>query len=164
MFIENISEYVLGLVISGESVIRGRKISPVEARIGTVGEVVETIIDKTVNTVKVDEEGNPDWIITNKGGEEYIISHKVFISTYSPVSGKKGIYIKNSTQLLVSCKETVEFVPSWGGTFTVEKGGYFTVNGHNKIAGIQPNAFSQTYEIISSSEKDRTDVIDILSK
>lgn len=160
MFIENLNDYVLDLVRNGETVVRARKNVLVKARQGKVGEIVETEIDKTVNTVKVDEKGNPDWIITSVGGEEYIVRNEVFTSIYDKFS--EGMYIKNKLQLLVYCNKTVEFVPSWGGTFTVEKGGYFTINGYNDIAGIQSNAFKETYEVISSSDEDRLEVIEIL--
>ena len=160
MFIDNLNDYVLDLVLNGESVVRAKKNVLVKARQGKVGEIVETEIDKTTNTVKVDEKGNPDWIITSVGGEEYIVRNEVFTSTYDKFS--EGMYIKNKLQLLVYCDKTVEFVPSWGGTFTVEKGGYFTINGYNDIAGIQSNAFKETYEVISSSDEDRLEVIEIL--
>lgn len=160
MFIDNLNDYVLDLVLNGESVVRAKKNVLVKARQGKVGEIVETEIDKTTNTVKVDEKGNPDWIITSIGGEEYIVRNEVFTSTYDKFS--EGMYIKNKLQLLVYCNKTVEFVPSWGGTFTVEKGGYFTINGHNDIAGIQSNAFKETYEVVSNSNEDRLEVIKIL--
>ena len=69
MFVENINDYVLDLVKGGESVIRTRKTATVKARKGIAGEVIETEIDKTLNTVKADEEGCADWVVTSKGGE-----------------------------------------------------------------------------------------------
>ena len=45
----------------------------------------------------------------------------------------------------------------------MESGGYFTVNGYNFVAGIQSEAFKQTYETVSNSDEDRQEVMDILS-
>lgn len=157
LVVDDINDYVLDLVLNDGDVVRARKSAPVRARQGKLGEIVETEIDKTVNTVKADEEGNLDWIVTNPGGEEYVVSNKVFTSTYDEVS--EGLYVKNKQQLLVYCSETVVFTPTWGGNFTVEKGGYFTINGKDDIAGIQPEAFKETYEVVSHSNEDKLEVI-----
>lgn len=85
----------------------------------------------------------------------------VFQETYEQYEGSR--YRKKVLQLLVQCTETTEFTPPWGGSFTVNAGGYFTINGYNDIAGIQEEAFSQTYDIVSESQSDIQDAINILT-
>ena len=162
--VEDINEYVLNQIKGGATVLACRKTALVKARRGVLGEVIKTDIDKTENTVKPDPKtGNLSWVITNPGGEEYIVEDSVFTNIYEAVEGEEGRYRKKAIQLLTPCTETVEFVPSWGGTFTVEAGGYLAVNGYKDIAGIQSNAFNTTYEVISKSDKEVEEAIRILS-
>ena len=161
--IENINDYVRNLIENGAEVISAKKTAVVQARQGTVGEVVTTDIDKTTNVVKLDDEtGRPGWVVTNPGGAAYIISDSKFSELYEETN-KPGEYAKKAIQLLVSCEKTVEFEPSWGGSFTIEAGGYFTINGYQKIAGIQKDAFEQTYVIVSQSQKDVDKALNILN-
>ena len=87
----------------------------------------------------------------------------VFTNIYEEVQGSEGCYRKKAIQLLTPCTETVEFVPAWGGTFTVEAGGYLSISGYKDIAGIQGDVFDATYEVISESVKDAAEAIHILS-
>ena len=161
--IKNINDYVRNLIENGAEVISAKKTAVIQARQGTVGEVVTTDIDKTTNVVKLDDEtGRPGWVVTNPGGEEYIISDSKFSELYE-AADKPGEYAKKAIQLLVPCEKTVEFEPSWGGSFTIEAGGYFTINGYQEIAGIQKDAFEQTYIIISQSQKDVDKALCILN-
>lgn len=162
--VSNINDYVLELIEDGADVLAGKKTAAIQARQGKVGEIVKTDIDKTENKVKLDEKtGKPGWIVTNPGGEEYIVDDSVFTSTYEPTGNKPGEYSKSAIQLLVPCTESVEFEPAWGGSFTVEAGGYFTINGYNDIAGVQKDAFAQTYKIVSQSERDVDKALSILN-
>lgn len=152
LHIENIQDFVLGAICAGAPVIKCKKLASVYARRGIVGEKIVTDIDKTENTVGLDlSTGKPDWVITNPGGEKYIVCDSVFTKSYEQVGTESGVYRKKAMQLLVPCSQTVEFVPAWGGTFTVENGGYFTLNGPNDIAGIQKGAFDETYEIVADN-------------
>lgn len=160
--IDNINDYVINLIENGADVISGKKTAVVQARQGHVGEVITTDIDKTKNTVTLDDKTDkPGWIVTNPDGEEYIVRDSKFSEIYEPAE-KPGEYSKKAIQLLVPCNETVEFTPTWGGSFTVEAGGYFTINGYNDIAGIQKDAFAQTYKVVSQSEKDVDKALSIL--
>ena len=163
MHVDNINDYVLDLVQNGAKVYSGKKTATVHAEQGIIGDVITTDIDKTENTVGVDEFGNPDWVITNPGGEKYVVKDKVFKDTYEQAGDEPGVYSKKALQLLVPCEKSVEFTPSWGGSFTVEKGGYFTINDYNKIAGVQKEAFEQTYEIVSQSYDDVKKAFSVLT-
>ena len=163
MHVDNINDYVLDLVQNGAKVYSGKKTATVHAEQGVIGDVITTDIDKTENTVGVDEFGNPDWVITNSGGEKYVVKDKVFKDTYEQAGDEPGVYSKKALQLLVPCEKSVEFTPPWGGSFTVEKGGYFTVNGYNDIAGVQKEAFEQTYKIVSQSYDDVKKAFSVLT-
>lgn len=150
--VANIRDFVLGAISAGAPVIKCKKHASVHARQGVVGERIVTDVDKTENIVGVDEvTGQPDWVVTNPGGEWYVIKDSAFAEYYEPVTPDSDMYRKKVLQLLVPCGETVEFVPAWGGTFTIEAGGYFTLNGINDIAGIQKDAFETTYEIVANN-------------
>ena len=113
--VEDINEYVLNQIKGGATVLACRKTALVKARRGVLGEVIKTDIDKTENTVKPDPKtGNLSWVITNPGGEEYIVEDSVFTNIYEAVEGEEGRYRKKAIQLLTPCTGTVEFVPSWG--------------------------------------------------
>ena len=161
--IENINDYVRNLIENNAEVISAKKTAVVQERQGTVGEVVTTDIDKTTNVVIQDDEtGRPGWVVSNPGGTEYIISDSKFSELYEETD-KPGEYAKKAIQLLVPCEKTVEFEPSWGGSFTVEAGGYFTINDYQKIAGIQKDVFEQTQVIVSQSQKDVDKALSILN-
>lgn len=162
--IEDINEYVLNQIKAGASVLACKKTALVKARQVVLGEVIKTDIDKTENTVKEDPKtGNPIWVVTNPGGEEYLVEDSVFTNIYEEVQGNEGCYRKKAIQLLTPCIETVEFVPAWGGTFTIEKGGYLTINSYKDIAGVHSDIFYATYEVVSSSEKEVAEALRILS-
>lgn len=163
MHVDNINDYVLDLVQNGAKVYSGKKTATVHAEQGVIGDVITTDIDKTENTVGVDEFGNSDWVITNPGGEKYVVKDKVFKDTYEQAGDEPGVYSKKALQLLVPCEKSVEFTPSWGGSFTVEKGGYFTINDYNDIAGVKKEAFEQTYEIVSQSYDDVKKAFSVLT-
>lgn len=166
MFIDNLNEYIINLVLNGETVVRAKRKLSVDARQGKVGEAVEVEIYgtvgtvKTVKTVEVDEEGNPDWILTKSNGKKSILCHKAATAFYDKVL--EEVYGKDKLQFIVCCNKMVEFVPSQGEVFTIEKGDYFTINSHGDIAGIQSNDFKEMYEVISNSNKDKLEVIKIL--
>lgn len=82
-----------------------KKQGEVRAQIAIGGEeVVTTLADGTVETKN---QANPgDAIITNPGGEEYIIKGEKFAKRYEPKNGEPGIYA--AKRLLSS-----NFQPLW---------------------------------------------------
>jgi len=90
------------------------KISTVRARKGSIGEKIITQLksddkSETISTIK----NESDYVITNPGGEEYIISGKKLKSNYDRISGdlyqSKGII-----KAIEYTGESFEFEASWG--------------------------------------------------
>ena len=76
----DVADYVIEKIQNGEiSVDEVAKFARIKARQGKVGEEIVTVMqdghEETRNVVELDEKtGEPGWIVTNPGGEEYIIT------------------------------------------------------------------------------------------
>ena len=93
-----------------------KKFGTVEARAATAGEKVKTTLAD--GTVEVEENiaNDGDWIVTNPGGESYIISGEKFHSRYEPVLDGNGVYAAKGY-----CRAmpnpfgvSIEILASWG--------------------------------------------------
>ena len=77
--IENINEYITKLK-ENKPAIKAQKTGYVLARIGVVGEQIETYVEngtlETVNCVKVDENGNPGIVITMANSDRKAVIDK----------------------------------------------------------------------------------------
>ena len=106
-----------------------RKIARIEARQGTEGEKVETILPsglkELTGTVQLDEKtGRPGWIAKNPGGEEYIIKDSDFQKLYEPDPDHPGEFRKKVATLAVQIDEHVVFTNKYGEEMRVEAGGH----------------------------------------
>lgn len=68
-----------------ETAPRYKKVAPVRAQQATTKTEVETTLDATKNTAQPS-----DWIVTNPGGEQYVLSPEEFQKRYHPLKTKKG--------------------------------------------------------------------------
>lgn len=152
----NAAEYVEYLKNIGAPFDRFYKFAKVLARQGVEGEEIKTImangLEETVNSVKVDaESGQPDWVIKNPGGEEYIITDKNFKKRYE-ITGEENseefsVYSSKRAEITaVQIKENVSFTAPWGSEMNIAAGGYLVVNNPTDIYGIQYEEFLQTYK------------------
>lgn len=152
----NAAEYVEYLKSIGAPFDRFYKFAKVLARQGMEGEEIKTImangLEETVNSVKVDaESGQPDWVIKNPGGEEYIITDKNFKKRYE-ITGEENleefsVYSSKRAEITaVQIKENVSFTAPWGSEMNIAAGGYLVVNNPTDIYGIQYEEFLQTYK------------------
>ena len=160
--IPDVVDYIHNLITQGASVLRCKKITPVRAVPGKVGIVVFNSLDNHSSKVGTDVFGNPDWVITSLGGEQYVVHHKVFINNYKLVDKVTNSYVKCTPQLVVQCNEDVSFELNDGNKFILRNGGYFTLNAFDDIAGIQKEAFESTYKVISRNEADKDEALSIL--
>ena len=130
-----------------------KKKGEVRAQLATGGETIKTILangtKETTNTAKVG-----DYIITNPGGERYIVKPEKFNKRYGPKEGEDGVYeAKGYCKAITNpYGEDVEIMASWGETETGNSECMFadtydpetnTLGGEPYI--IEKAAFEQTY-------------------
>lgn len=128
-----------------------KKQGQVRARRAVPGEVIETVLGsgvmETVNTASEDE-----WVVTNPGGEQYIIKDKKFQSRYEPTA-TEGVYsAKGHCRAIVNpFGEPIEILASWGelqngdGACMIADVCDAAGSTDNEPYIIAADAFSQTY-------------------
>ena len=153
--IDNIAKYVKEGLKSGKLIVDEiEKFARIKARQGVVGQRINTALDNTTNTVKLDEKtSEPGWVVTNPGGEEYIIDDSTFKKKYEiDPENPKQYRPKGGPVLSTKLPENIEFVAPWGETMQIPATGFLILNGPKDIYGIHPKAFAETYK---STGKDR---------
>ena len=104
-------------------------------------------LKETKNTVTVDENGCPGWVVTNSTGEQYIVSDSVFRNKYERIVGTEDKFkpIWNPITA-VQIDENICFTAPWGEIQNLVAGGYLVFNKEfNDIYGIQEDEFNKTY-------------------
>ena len=140
------------------------KIAPVEARIGEVGEKVQTTLltersgkvyilseeDNTVGEREVLGEMVPDFIITNinsTSNEEYVVKSSRMFDMYT--QNKDGTWTPTPDErLLTQVDEDIIIKTSWGSDAVCLKGSYIvTYNAEeNDFNTLEQGAFESTYK------------------
>lgn len=155
--ISDIKQYI-GSNYKAEDVNKYQKFAKVRAMQGKEGQEVVTImangLQETKNVVKSDEKGNPDWIITNPSGEQYIVPDKKFRQRYDVEKEKDGVYPSVYSPIdALQIKEDISFTAPWGETMNIKQGGYLVVTNPNDIYGIQEPEFKETYMPLNEYKK-----------
>lgn len=86
----------------------------VRARKGRIGEIIHTILaDGTVETTNTAKDG--DIIVTNPGGEQYIMSKDKFRSRYA-FTGEKGVFKATGTVQAIKnpLRQPISITAPWG--------------------------------------------------
>jgi len=135
-----------------------KKKGEVTAQVAAGGEKIETILaDGTKETANTAEAG--DFIITNPGGERYIVKPDKFNKRYGPKEGEEGVYEAKGYCKAISnpYEEDIKMMASWG---EVQIGDWEckladTYDPETKTLGGEPyiiekNAFEQTYGIVEA--------------
>lgn len=153
----NIVEYVKEH-FTKEDYQKAYKFEKVKAREGVYGEQIATItrndIVETVNSVKMDEEGHLDWVVTNVGGEQCIIPYKTFLTRYEQTPDSHGFYKpKQGIVTVVETREDISFLAPWGSVMSIAKGGFLIINNETNIYGIQEEEFYNTYKLIDKKDE-----------
>lgn len=153
--VENIKEYLAEGLKSGKfKPGTYQKSGEITARIGNIGEEIVTVmangLQETKNTVTVDENGNPGWVVTNSTGEKYIVSDLVFNKKYEKIPGTEdGFRPVWNPITAVKIDESICFVAPWGELQNIVSGGYLVFNKeYEDIYGIQEAEFYETYEMV----------------
>lgn len=149
--IEKLKDYVLSVFLDGAQVKPYAKFARIKARQGVVGEAVETKmangLSETKNIVGIDEKTNqPDWIVTNPSGEEYLVKDSNFQKKYEVFDKENGIYKpKGGVQMFIQIPEDISFTAPWGEEMNVSAGGYLNITNPKDIYGVQEKEFHETY-------------------
>lgn len=120
--IDNIADYVKAGIESGEMIpSEFAKTARISAVQGVVGQEVVTVmqngLEETRNTVTLDEKtGEPGWIVTNPGGEQYIVPDSTFKKKYEIDPQNPEMFKpKGAPVVCVTVSENITFEAPWGG-------------------------------------------------
>ncbi len=143
----NISEFVKNIIADGVPIKTYAKFACIQAKQATKKTFVETVLvngkKETINTAK-----KGDWIITNKDGEQYIISAKAFMQKYEP-NHELGNGWYNpivGVQRFVETPVTITFICSWGEEQTIDAGGFINISSPENFYGVARQEFFDTYK------------------
>lgn len=128
----------------------------VNARPANVGEEITTTLEGGTNeTVNKADEG--DWIITNPGGEQYIISEKKFLDRYEATNENSVYSAKGYCRAIPNpFRKPIEIMASWGSPQTGDERCLIanTCDTNGKVDGepylIDADAFAKTYKPVSA--------------
>lgn len=140
-------EMVEGLIANGATVRNFAKFARVQAVQAKGGETIETILaDGTKETTNTAETG--DWIVTNPGGEKYIVSAAKFPKKYEacPELGTNWYKPAGGVQKFIELAEDLKFVCSWNDEQFIAAGGFVNVTDLADIYGIARDEFFDTYK------------------
>lgn len=133
-----------------------KKQGQVKARPATVGEEITTTLEGGAKeTVNTSNEG--DWIMTNPGGEQYIISEKKFLSRYE-ATNESGVYSAKGYCRAIKNPfgKPIEIMASWGSPQTGDERCLIadTCDADGNVGGepylIDADAFTKTYKAVEN--------------
>lgn len=119
---------------------------------GTPGERIETVLKnglkETENTVGTDPEtGAPDWIVTGKDGERYVVTDASFRERYRPDPDEPGVFLPAGKPVqAVRIRENIRFTAPWGEEEMLRAGGWLMLD-PGGIYGVEEEAFLATYRM-----------------
>lgn len=164
--IDDSQKYVEDLIKNGTTIIDAvkRDDSRVIARKGIPGEKIETFTAKgleMVDTIKVDDKGRPDYVVTmaDKNGNPIVIDdeghYNSYINTAEFFEKDKehignGVYRQiPSPRKFVEIPEDIIISCSWDPEMRLHKGDLLNITDMNNIYGIERSAFETTHAITS---------------
>ena len=161
MEVKNIQEYIKTLLENGTEPHFYKKYARVQAVKGVPGQSVTTVmknghVEVSGVVVKVDENGEADWLITNPDGEVYAIPHKKFVQRYETTPSADGKYVPKGAPIkAVQVKEDITIYVPWGEggaliPMNIIGGGYLVITDPKDIYGIQEEEFKNTYAACNS--------------
>jgi len=125
------------------------KFARVEAREAQEGEkIVTQVKDGTIETTNIAHSG--DWIITNPGGEQYIIPGDKFAKKYVPATelGEGWYKPAGGPQSFLQIKQDITLIASWGEEQHLKAGAYLNITNPGDIYGVAEIEFHQTYKLV----------------
>lgn len=125
------------------------KFARVQAVQAKGGEVVETILKDGMREAKNIAKAG-DFIVTNPGGEKYIVTGDKFAKKYEAALdlGEGWFKPKGTPQKFVQINQDMVVMASWGERQVLKKGAYLNVTDLNDIYGVAADEFRGTYKTI----------------
>ena len=139
--------FVENAINNGAVVKTYAKFARVQAEQATKETPIITILanglQETTNTAMAG-----DWIVTNPGGEKYVVTNSKFLKKYEPAPELGDGWYKptGGVQKFIEATETLVFVCSWGEEQTINAGGFINVTCLDDIYGIAHQEFFDTYK------------------
>ncbi len=144
---EKMKSYVEGLIANGASCKTYTKFARVLAREAKEGEVIETIL--TDGHRETSNKANAgDWIVTNPGGESYIVPANKFGKKYEPAPelGEGWFKPTGGIAKFIQISENISFICSWGEAQNMRAGSFISITSLDDIYGIAEQEFYDTYK------------------
>lgn len=139
--------FVENAIANGAEVKNYAKFARIQAVQAQGGEAIETILaDGTRETTNTANAG--DWIVTNPGGEQYIVPGAKFPKKYEPAPeiGEGWFKPTGGVQKFMELSEDTSFVCSWDEEQFIAAGGMVNVTSLDDIYGIARGEFFDTYK------------------
>ena len=144
---KEIKEVVKNLIANGANVRTYAKFARIQAVCAKGGEEIETVLaDGTKETMNIANAG--DWIVTNPGGEKYIVPSAKFAKKYEPDNelGENWFKPTGGVQSFLETTQDICFICSWGEEQFIKAGGMINVSDLDDIYGIARGEFFETYK------------------
>ena len=145
--VDDMKKYVQDLLDGGQKPVHYMKTARIKAREGVPG---ETIVTKLENGHKETENPNiekGDMVVTNPGGEQYVVKADVFKKKYEIDPDNPAQYRPTGgVQEFLRLQEDLDFKVSWGDMH-MKKGDFINITGRESgdIYGIAQKEFFSTY-------------------
>jgi len=126
-----------------------KKFTQITARPAVAGEVIETITSdgkETTNTAK-----SGDYVVTNIGGEEYILSGDTLKKRYESLGNNRYQAIGECKGIVYTGKPT-QFMATWGEAMVLKPGDMIVTGDGKEVYRIAIKEFKETYRLKSVSE------------
>ena len=146
--VSDMKQYVQELLDGGRKPVYYAKTARIKAREGVPG---ETIVTKLENGHKETENPNiekGDMVVTNPGGEQYVVKADVFKKKYEIDPDNNAQYRpKGGAQQFLRLQEDLDFKAPWGQDMHMKKGDFINVTSRDTgdIYGIARKEFFSTY-------------------
>ncbi len=122
------------------------RVQAVQAKGGE--EIVTVLADGTKETRNVAKAG--DWIVTNPGGEKYIVPEAKFAKKYEKALdlGEGWFKPTGGSAQFRQMKYDMTIIAPWGEEQVFKKGAYLNVTDVNDLYGVAEQEFNDTYKSI----------------
>ena len=144
---KEISEAELKEIIDAGTPATYVKKARIQARPAQKGETVETVLRNGV--YETDNIGKVEaWVVTNPGGEEYIVPGEEFAKKYEPAEelGEGWYKPTGLPQTFVQIPYGIKLKVSWGEQ-NLGPGSFLNITNPEDIYGVAKEAFEETYQL-----------------
>lgn len=146
--------FVENAIANGAVISNFAKFARIQAKEAAGGEEIITVLaDGTKETTNIANAG--DWIVTNPGGEQYIVPGAKFPKKYEPCTdlGEGWFKPTGGVQKFLELVQDTQFICSWDEEQFISAGGFVNVTDLGDIYGIAKEEFYATYKTCDEAGK-----------